>query len=263
MLDQAATREAASLLLNCWQAHRTMPMLPQHCRPVSRSDGYAIQGDMLKLSGRRRYGWKIAATSSAGQSHIGVDGPLAGMIHATQVIQEGIAVPIGRSLMKVAELEFAFRMRTTLAPRAEPYRTDEVMAAVDSLHPAIEIPDSRYDDFARAGAAQLIAENACADRFMLGKACPADWRTLDLSTHPVAITVTGRAPLTGIGSNVLGDPRVALTWIANELSAHGLSLEASEVVTTGTCAIPIAVAPGIQIEADYGVLGRIAARFVE
>jgi 2-keto-4-pentenoate hydratase len=263
MLDQAATREAASLLFNCWQAYRTMPMLPPHCRPASRSEGYAIQDEMLKLSGRRRYGWKVAATSSAGQSHIGVDGPLAGMIHATQVIEEGAAVPIGRSLMKVAELEFAFRMRTFLAPRAEPYRIDEVMAAVDSLHPAIEIPDSRYDDFARAGTAQLIAENACADRFILGKAGPASWRTLDLSKHQVAITVTGREPLTGIGSNVLGDPRIALAWIANELSAHGIALEAGEVVTTGTCAIPIAVAPGIRIEADYGALGKIAAQFVE
>ena len=263
MLDPTTTREAARLLLDCWQSNRTVPQLPQHCRPSSRAEGYAIQREMLSQSARRRFGWKIAATSSAGQSHIGVDGPLAGMIHATQVIAEGAPVPIGRSLMKVAEFEFAFRMRTALAPRAEPYRVEEVMAAVDSLHPAIEVPDSRYDDFARAGAAQLIAENACADRFILGQACPSAWRSLDLAAHRVAISVTGREPLTGIGSNVLGDPRIALTWIANELSTHGMMLEAGEVVTTGTCAMPVPVAPGIRIEADYGVLGRIAAQFTD
>ncbi len=263
MFDQAAAREAASLLFDCWQSHRTLPQLPLHCRPGSRAEGYAIQREMLNLSGRSRFGWKVAATSTAGQAHIGVDGPLAGMIHATQVLDEGQAIPIGTSLMKVAEFEFAFRMRATLAPRNQPYSTDEVMDAVDSLHPAIEIPDSRYDDFIRAGTAQLIAENACADRFMLGQASPSSWRSLDLSSHQVAITVSGRDPLTGIGSNVLGDPRIALTWIANELSAHGFALEAGEVVTTGTCAIPIPVAPGIRITADYGALGRIAAQFVD
>ena len=34
------------------------------------------------------------------------------------------------------------------------------LAAVATLHPAIEVPDSRYDDFTRVGAPQLIADNA-------------------------------------------------------------------------------------------------------
>jgi 2-keto-4-pentenoate hydratase len=41
-----------------------------------------------------------------------------------------------------------------------------------------------------------------------------------------------------------------------------MALEAGQVITTGTCAIPISVAPGVTIEADYGPIGRIAARFV-
>lgn len=74
--------------------------------------------------------------------------------------------------------------------------------------------------------------------------------------------MSDREPLTGIGRNVLGDPRIALAWIANELRAHGMALEAGQVITTGTCAIPVPVAAGVTIEADYGPIGRIAARFV-
>lgn len=262
MLDDPATHEAAALLFNCWQSRSTLPQLPEHCRPGSRAEAYAIQRAMLSLSGRRLFGWKIAATSSAGQAHIGVDGPLAGMLHDTQVIPEGVPVPISASLMKVAELEFAFRMAHALPTRDQPYTVSEVMAAVESLHPAIEVPDSRYTDFSRAGAAQLIAENACADRFILGEASPDNWRSVDLAAHEVAITVSDRGPLTGIGRNVLGDPRIALAWIANELRAHGMALEAGQVITTGTCAIPVPVAAGVTIEADYGPIGRIAARFV-
>jgi len=262
MLNDRAALDAAALLLNCWQSHTTLPELPEPCRPHSRAEGYAIQRAMLAMSGRRLFGWKIAATSAAGQSHIGVDGPLAGMLHDTQVLQEGVPVPISASLMKVAELEFAFRMARPLPNRGEPYTVAEVMAAVESLHPAIEVPDSRYDHFIQAGAAQLIAENACADRFILGAASPDAWRSLDLAEHSVTIKVSGREALAGIGRNVLGDPGIALAWIANELCAHGMALEAGQVITTGTCAIPIPVTPGVAIEADYGPIGRIAARFV-
>jgi 2-keto-4-pentenoate hydratase len=263
MLDHAAIHQAAAMLLDCWRGQQTLPQLPPGCRPTSRAEGYAIQREMLRLSGNTRYGWKIAATSTAGQSHIGVDGPLAGMIHSAQVLAEGSDVPIANSLMKVAEVEFAFRMGATLAPRAQPYSNIEVMGAVATLHPAIEIPDSRYRDFVSAGAAQLIAENACADRFMLGKPCPDSWRSLNLAEHTVSIGIPGREPLTGIGRNVLGDPRIALTWLVNELSANGFALEAGQVITTGTCSIPIPVEPGVRIEADYGILGRITASFTD
>jgi len=60
---------------------------------------------------------------------------------------------------------------------------------------------------------------------------------------------------------VLGDPRVALTWLVNELSRHGMVCEAGQAVTTGTCRIPVAVKPGDDISADFGVLGRVHCRF--
>ena len=75
-MTPAAIREAASLLWEHWQAGRRIPGLPASCRPVRRAEGYAVQAEVLAVSGRSPYGWKIAATSAAGQAHIGVDGPL-------------------------------------------------------------------------------------------------------------------------------------------------------------------------------------------
>ena len=159
--------------------------------------------------------------------------------------------------MQVAEAEFAFRMAETLAPRKTAYDMEEVLAAVDTLHPAIEIPDSRYRDFASVGAAQLIADNACACWFVLGQATKADWRDRDLSRHAVTAWRNGELAAQGTGANVLGDPRIALTWIANELSDQGIGLNTGEVVTTGTCVLPQAIAPGDTIRADYGDFGTV------
>jgi 2-keto-4-pentenoate hydratase len=174
------------------------------------------------------------------------------------VIRSGSKLPLGQNLMKVAEAEFAFRLARPLTPRATEYQMQEVLAAVDSLHPAIEIPDSRYRDFAKVGAPQLIADNACACWFILGNETNADWRKQDLSRHAVTAWRNDKLAAQGAGANVLGDPRIALTWIANELSAQGIGLQAGDVVTTGTCVIPQAIAPGDTIRADFGDFGTVA-----
>lgn len=260
-MDAAAARAAAQLLLSNWRAGTRIPALPEACRPASRLDGYAVQSALLVLSGDTAFGWKVAATSAAGQAHIGVDGPLAGRLLTGRIRESGAALPLAGNQMRVAEPEFAFRMARDLLPRSEPYTLDEVLAAAGTLHPAVEVPDSRYADFARVGAAQLIADNACAHYFVLGAAMRTDWRTLDLAQHPVAAQVAGRYRREGKGANVLGDPRVALTWLANELRALGVALESGQVVTTGTCMVPLEVQAGDRMRAEFGAVGSIEVRF--
>src|SRR4029079_2588571 len=108
--------------------------------------------------------------------------------------------------------------------RGAAYTVDEVLAAVATLHPAIEIPDSRYEDFTLVGALQLIADNESAHQFVLGPATTADWRRMDLVEHPVIGTVSDRETRTGKGGHVLGDPRIALAWLGDELSGLGTPL---------------------------------------
>jgi 2-keto-4-pentenoate hydratase len=162
--------------------------------------------------------------------------------------------------MRVAEPEFAFHMKTDLPARSAPYTMQQVLDAVDTLHPAIEIPDSRFADFAAAGEAQLIADNACAHLFVLGPATTADWRSLDLVEERPVITMRGQQFI-GHGKNVLGDPRLALTWLANELRQLGATLKAGRVVTTGTCHPPLPIAAGDFCAVDFGVLGKVSVGF--
>lgn len=259
-MTESSIREAADLLWTCWTNGRRIAQLPEGVRPGTRAEGYAIQAQLEARSPHPLFGWKIAATSKAGQAHIAVDGPMAGRLLAERVVGDGGEVPFSpHSHMRVAEAEFAFRMGRDLPPLSRPYAVAEVMGAVASLHPAIEIPDSRYDDYTLVGAAQLIADNACAHHFVLGAAALTDWRALDLAAQTLVARV-GSHVREGVGANVLGDPRVALTWVVNELSAHGLTLRAGEVVTTGTCVTPPPIDAGGHIEMDFGTLGCVTAR---
>ena len=260
MLDAQQMQAASNMLVRLWREGRRLPALPESLRPRSRAEGYAIQALIEARSAEPLAGWKIAATSEQGQRHINVEGPMAGRLLAERVHESGAALPLGDTLMRVAEPELAFRLGRPLAPRPEPYETDEVLAAVESLHPAIELPDSRYDDFTVVGAAQLIADNACAHEFVLGPACDADWRALDLAAHPVVARVGDGPAVEGSGAAALGDPRSALAWLVNELSGLGLTLEPGQVVTTGTCMTPLAVEPGDAVAVEMGVVGTVTLR---
>lgn len=259
-----SAKEASDLLISHWQKGTTLTEIPKDLRPAEASDGYAIQKHVMRLTSKPLFGWKIAATSVAGQQHINVTRPLAGRILDERVTRSGESVSLGPSRMQVAELEFVFRIGQTVKPREAPFSTSQVMELVDGLFLGVEVPDSRYEDFTKVGAAQLIADNACADRFVIGPEVTADWRNQDLTEHEVKgwkENDEGFAVRSGTGKAVLGDPKIALTWLVNELSNNGMELGKGEFVTTGTCVVPIEVQPGDTVVGNYGSFGQIEVVF--
>ena len=248
---------AARAIWKAWSGHHLIDGLPEACRPNTAAEGYAAQEVLARLAGARPVGWKIAATSAAGQKHIGVDGPLAGRLWENKLHQSGVTLPAGHLHMAVAEAEFAFRLGRDLPGGDGEYTVDAVMATVAALHPAIEIPDSRFSDFTVVGAAQLIADNGCTEYCVLGPEAPLGWRDNDLAAHPVIVSIDGAEAATGAGRNALGDPRLALTWLANDRVRHGAPLVAGDVVITGTCIVPAPIAHSRRVRADFGALGAV------
>ena len=260
-MDQNA-RDAALLLWTCRQSGTVIENLPDAIRPADLVAGHAIQATLPDVAAQQVVGWKIAATSAAGQAHIGVDGPLAGRILESFVHPIGATLSLSGNRMRVVEPEFAFRMGAGLPPRSRPYAAAEVLAAVASLHPAFELPDSRFAEFTKAGMAQLIADDACCGRFAFGAAAPETWRTIDLAAHQVQASVLGadgsvRYTRAGEGRALLGGPVIALTWLANQLSALGIGLHDGDWASCGTCMVPLEILPGDRVVADYGTFGLI------
>jgi 2-keto-4-pentenoate hydratase len=132
------------------------------------------------------------------------------------------------------------------------------MKLVVSLHLSIELPDSRFKDFATVGEFNLILDNACAHQFVISKAIDYPWQSLDLSKHKVKIYNSKNLEYNGIGSNVLGDPRIALTWLVNELSQNDITIHKGMIISTGTCSMPLPIQSGDKITADFGDLGSIS-----
>ena len=260
MLSPEQISAASQLLIKHVIAKTRCERLPLDCTPTSREAAYQIQALWERQTKHDLSGWKIAATSMAGQKHIGVDGPLAGRYIAERIASSGGIVPMGNNHMKVAEVEFAFKLSNDLPPRPTPYTQDEVFAAVASLHPAIELPDSRYDHYERLGAPHLIADNACAHWLVIGDAAPESWRSIDLTSFKPTGYISNKPPVIGLGANVLGSPRTALTWLINELSSIGITAKTGQIITTGTCLVPMPIQAGDEVIGDFGELGRVSVK---
>lgn len=260
MLDEQATKQAFETL---WAAHEggfTVPGIPEEVRPRTRAEGYAVQAEFAgQTSGV--VGWKIAATSQAGQDHLQVDGPLAGRVLAERFLEPGQPVPLEGNFMNLAELEFAFRMTADFAPRDTAYSQEDVLDGTGELLLSWEIPSTRFDEVATVGEAQLIADNACGFHLVVQPAADQNWKGVDLAAETPTARHSSGLVHDGAGHRVLGGPLPALTWLVNELSGQGITLEAGQLVTTGTCAVPVPIAPGDSVTGDYGKFGSLTVTF--
>ena len=207
------TDEAAQLLLAAWKGATRINGLPSRCRPADLDQGYAIQDALLLATGEALGGHKIAATSLAGQQHIGITHPITGGLLSSQIRSPGAQVSLSGNQMCAAEAEFVFEFKARVSPRSTQYSRVEVLQAVGALRLGIEIPDSRLSGFAGAGAPQLVADNACAHLFVLGQVVASGWRQNDLSarlleavddsfdvTHSALFGIDQHDHLVGIGS---------------------------------------------------------------
>ena len=256
-MDQINLKSTAKIIWDSWKEYRVLSTLPRNLVPRNRFEAYTVQSYFEEFSQQGLFGWKIAATSQAGQKHIGATGPMAGRILKEKTFLKHHVVDLTHNAMSVAELEFVFKMGKTIKPKKIPYKQNEVLTFVDSLYSGIEFPDSRFENFSNLGELFLIADNACANNFVIGSKLPDIWHSIDLSNHQVELRVKDGLCERGVGSNVLGDPRTALTWLVNELSSLNITLHSGEFVTTGTCTVPLLVKKGDHIIADYGELGKL------
>src|SRR5512143_1941095 len=102
MLDKDQIAAASRTLHDRWRAGTKLAGLEARLRPRDRSEAYAIQAAIENYSNGSLFGWKIAATSEAGQKHINVEGPMAGRILPETVIPDGGTASMAGNEMRVA-----------------------------------------------------------------------------------------------------------------------------------------------------------------
>lgn len=257
-MDDTATAAAAASVWHLWQNGERTADLPPGQRPRTMREGWKIQRALDLLAGPR-IGWKIAATSAAGQQHIGVAAPLVGALYEGAVLRSGATT--ATTSVAMTEPEFAFRLARDL-PGCEDRQLsrEEVLAATGEVIPAIEVPNSRFEKFESIGGPRLVAEAVASHQIVLGDPL-VEWDPERLPEQEVTVFLNGSPVSRGRGADVLGDPVEALLWLANELVGNGAGLQRGDIVMTGASASPNVVHPGDRVLADFGWLGLVAVSF--
>ena len=238
-----------------------VPPLSGRGLDLSIDDAYQISLKLLAhrlADGERVVGKKIGATSRAVQDMLGVRQPDFGFLTDAMQVLDGESVGIaGRLIQPRAEAEIALILRRGLkGPGVTPA---DVLEATDSIAACFEIVDSRISNW-DIRIVDTIADNASCGVFVLG-AARGDPRKLDLATLKASVRKNGQPLSEGLGAAVQGSPLASVAWLANTLGSYGVTLDAGEVILSGSL-VPLEPAkPGDRFDVDLAGVGTASISF--
>jgi len=250
MSDKA--RKAADLLLAA-RANPTAKLacLPQALRPADRAEAYAIQALVAESFGAIG-GWKVGAANPTAE-------PQCGALPAANVVASPASFS-GAHNARGIETEVCFTIGHDLPPRAEPYTRAEIIAAMATAHPAIELLDSRYVDADAVDAFSGLADSQSHFALIVGPG-RADWHDIDFDAQTAEQYVDGALHRSHMG-NPGGDMVRLVQWAANVGTLWAGGLKQGQIVTCGSWTGKSPVGEKAVIRAYYPALGEANASYV-
>jgi 2-keto-4-pentenoate hydratase len=248
---ESRAERAAALLLTAEETGRPIADFPAECKPRNAAEAYDVQDIVARRRGPIA-AWKVGAASPGAE---------ASSAPIFTLIASPAAIPAVGLRMFGVEAEIAFRLGRDLPARAAPYSRDEVIAAIASAHPVIELLESRFVDRDQVDAAGKLADNLTNSALVFGAAI-ASWPALDFdpARPPVELRMDG-ARLTETTGNAAGDPLALVTALANDGARRHGGLRAGAMVTTGSLTAMAYARAGATVVADFGRLGEVRVVF--
>ncbi|MCW2670420.1 MAG: bphH [Frankiales bacterium] len=259
-LTDAQRDQAAEALRTAEATQVAIAPLLQSYPGIDVVDAYEIQ--LLNIrrrlaAGATVHGHKVGLSSKAMQEMMGVDEPDYGHLLSDMVHTEESPIPTRSFLIPRVEVEVGFVLGDDLP--GEGCTVADVLRCTDYIAPAIELIDSRIADW-KIGLMDTIADNASSCGVILGKerVKPDE---LDVKAIEATLDINGTRVAAGRSDAVLGDPTIAVAWLANKVASFGVRLEAGHVVLPGSCTRAYDVKPGDDVVATFSGLGSVHLTF--
>lgn len=265
-MDEAARKtkiaELGDELYAALRSRTTLAPLTERWPEITIEDAYHVSLRMVKRriedDGETIIGKKIGVTSRAVQEMLGVFQPDFGYLTDRMVYPNGGPMPISQQLIQPrAEGEIAFKLKKDL--NGPGVTNDDVVDATDYVMACFEVVDSRVHDW-KVKIQDTVADNASCGLFVLGEEHTAA-SDLDFPNLQMRVYKNG-APLSeGKGSAALDSPLNCVSWLANTLSAFGITLNAGDVVLSGSLVPLEPVVAGDEMHLEVEGVGAASVRF--
>jgi 2-oxo-3-hexenedioate decarboxylase len=224
-------------------------------------DAYDIQWEIRRRKearGNRVVGLKMGLTSYAKMKQMGVENPVYAFLVDYFNVPDAGTIKVSELIHPKVEAEIAIITHKEL--KGPGCTVAHVLAATESVLPAVEIIDSRYENF-RFDLKSVIADNASSARFITGgNVKRAD--QVDMKTLGVVIEINGKVVTTGAGAAVLGHPAASVAMLANMLAERGEVIPAGTFIMTGGITEALPVKAGDSVCVRYQELGTVTMSFI-
>ena len=267
MLPKNIIGELAAELHNAERTRVQVEHFSKRFPSMTIEDGYAVSRRWVETKideGRVVRGHKIGLTSRAMQRSSAISEPDYGTLLDDMFFDAGGDIPFDRFIAPRVEVELAFVLGKRL--QGPGVTIFDVLAATDYVVPAVEIIDSRIEQFDRhtrqpRKVFDTIADNAANAGIVTGGR-PVKPDAVDLRWVGALLYQNGVIEESGIAAAVLNHPAMGIAWLANKLAPWDEHLAAGEVVLAGSFTRPVPAQRGDSFHVDYGPLGAVALRFV-
>ncbi len=250
--------------LELYQAMRAQKMLP----PLTEREPELTLDDAYKISlhflqhrlndGERVIGKKIGLTSEVVQQMLGVHQPDFGFLTDTMMFESGSEIPFASPLIQAkSEGEIAFILKRSL--QGPNVTEQDVLDATDSVAACFEIVDSRVKDW-KIKIEDTVSDNASCGIFVMGRERVSP-QNVDFENCQMVIKNHGEVVARGQGSAALGSPLKCVAWLANTLGNYGISLNAGDIILSGSLAAMIPCQPGDDMTVEIEGIGGASYRF--
>lgn len=260
-LDNDTIQQLAAHLENAELSAAAVTKITDAHPKLDWDDAYAIQAAIRarkESRGHRIAGLKAGLTSRAKMKQMGVETPCFGVIFDYMSVADGGEIKTSELIHPKVEAEICFVLKAAL--RGPGCHVGAVLAATDFVVPAVEIIDSRYENF-RFDLISVIADNTSASRFVVGGVARGV-EGLDLRTLGLVMEKNGEIVAMAAGAAVLGHPAIAIAALANHLAERGEEIPAGTFIMSGGATEAIAVAAGDAVSVRFQDLGSVSMRFV-
>ncbi|HCT60759.1 MAG TPA: 2-keto-4-pentenoate hydratase [Acidobacterium sp.] len=255
---------AAGMLVEARRTLSLLENLPVELCPRTLDEAYAVQDRVAALFGAVG-GYKIGAPTPEAaplfgpMPLFGPDAVAGGFPRAATGEEVLIGGPLRR--MRGIEAEIAFLLGSDLPPRDTPYTREEVVAAIASAHPGLELLESAFVDPDKVERPTMMGDLQINGGYVLGPALPG-WQSVDLTEESVKVTVDGEVRFRGTASNSAGTDLLRLVvYLANEGAARTGGLRAGQVITTGSWSGKTLAHAGSVARIEFSTFGGVKIRF--
>lgn len=251
-------QEIANLLDQAAKNAQAVPQMAAS-NQMTLEEAYEIQRMAIQLRverGEKITGYKLGFTSKAKMEQMGVHDLIWGILTDEMQLQQGETVNLTRWIHPRAEPEIAFRVSKEIKRKL---KLDELPEYLDAMAPALEIIDSRYENF-KFSLEDVVADNCSSTGYVIG-----DWQPLstEISNLKMDLLVDNNIVESASSVAILDNPLQSVVELSRLATQAGLTVKKRQVVLAGAATAAVFLKPNQLFSARVEKMGTVSFRSKE